>query len=116
MKLAGIIVRGVIGSTPNIVKTFELLKLKHKYNCVVLSDTPANRGMLRKVENFLAWGEIDDETLKLLDEKRGKKSNHYCLHPPKKGFDVGGIRKYYKMRGACGYRGKEINNLIVRMI
>ena len=38
----------------------------------------------------------------------------FRLNPPKKGFE--GIKKSYKNGGALGYRGKEINNLIERMI
>jgi large subunit ribosomal protein L30 len=38
----------------------------------------------------------------------------FRLNPPKKGFR--GIKKSYKNKGALGYRGKDINNLIARMI
>ena len=36
------------------------------------------------------------------------------LHPPKKGYE--GVKRSYKVGGALGYRGKEINELIERMI
>ena len=38
----------------------------------------------------------------------------FRLNPPKKGFE--GIKRSYKNNGALGYRGKEINNLIERMV
>lgn len=36
------------------------------------------------------------------------------LHPPIKGYE--GIKKPYKLGGALGYRGSDINDLIIRML
>jgi large subunit ribosomal protein L30 len=38
----------------------------------------------------------------------------FRLNPPKKGY--GGIKRSFKKGGALGYRGKEINKLLDRMI
>ena len=38
----------------------------------------------------------------------------FRLNPPKKGYE--GIKKSFTKKGALGYRGKEINKLIERMI
>lgn len=38
----------------------------------------------------------------------------FRLHPPKKGYE--GIKRSYTMGGALGYRGKDINTLIERML
>jgi len=38
----------------------------------------------------------------------------FRLHPPKKGFK-GTVKKSYKMGGEAGYRGEDINDLIIRM-
>jgi len=38
----------------------------------------------------------------------------FRLNPPKKGYE--GIKKSFVNKGALGYRGKEINKLIERMI
>ena len=38
----------------------------------------------------------------------------FRLSPPKKGYE--GIKRSFKNSGALGYRGKEINKLIGRMI
>jgi large subunit ribosomal protein L30 len=38
----------------------------------------------------------------------------FRLNPPKKGYE--GIKKSYKKKGALGYRGKDINKLIERMV
>lgn len=38
----------------------------------------------------------------------------FRLSPPKKGYE--GVKKSYSKKGALGYRGKDINKLIKRMI
>jgi large subunit ribosomal protein L30 len=40
----------------------------------------------------------------------------FKLHPPRGGFERGGIKKPYSMNGALGYRGNTINKLIRKMI
>ncbi|MFH1586932.1 MAG: 50S ribosomal protein L30 [Candidatus Diapherotrites archaeon] len=40
----------------------------------------------------------------------------FRLHPPRKGFERKGIKKSYSIGGVLGYRGKEINKLILKMI
>ena len=38
----------------------------------------------------------------------------FRLHPPKKGFE--GVKRSYTTGGALGYRGKDINKLLERML
>ncbi len=38
----------------------------------------------------------------------------FRLHPPRKGFE--GIKRSYKIGGALGFRGKDINKLIEKML
>lgn len=40
----------------------------------------------------------------------------FRLHPPIGGFERAGIKKAYAVGGTLGYRGKDINKLITRMI
>ncbi|HLC58884.1 MAG TPA: 50S ribosomal protein L30 [Candidatus Nanoarchaeia archaeon] len=40
----------------------------------------------------------------------------FRLTPPRGGFDKEGIKKQYSLGGTLGYRGKEINSLIRRML
>jgi len=40
----------------------------------------------------------------------------FRLTPPRGGFERAGIKKSYAVGGALGYRGKDINKLITRMI
>ncbi len=40
----------------------------------------------------------------------------FRLHPPDGGFERMGVKQPYSVGGAAGYRGKEINRLIEKMI
>ena len=111
-------------------------------HCVLIKESDPMKGMLRKVRNWVTWGEIDDETLRLMITKRGRKSRNnrladseteeifkkakenekipeeidpvFRLSPPSRGFKKS-IKQHYP-DGELGYRGKEINELLKRMI
>ncbi|ADG13284.1 50S ribosomal protein L30 [Methanocaldococcus infernus] len=40
----------------------------------------------------------------------------FRLHPPRKGYERGGIKKHFNIGGALGYRGEKINELLERMM
>ena len=71
-KIAVIRVRGITGVRHDIKKTMEMLRLYRKNYCVVLEPTQSNLGMLKKVKDYVTYGEIDDKTYKMLVEKRGE--------------------------------------------
>jgi len=116
-KIVAVRVRGLINIRGSISDTMNLLKLFRKNFCVVLDDTPSVRGMLFKVKDYITWGVIDDETLKLLVEKRSKKDQTFFrLSPPRKGFGRKGIKTPFSIGGALGDRRDKINDLVKRMI
>lgn len=39
----------------------------------------------------------------------------FRLHPPRKGYERGGVKRSFKAGGALGYRGEHINDLLRRM-
>ena len=122
--------------------TLKMLRLNRKMHCVVLDENDVVKGMLQKVKDRVTWGEVNDDMLKLLIEKRGRKSGNtrltkeeadnifnkvkegkkipseikpvFRLTPPSKGFKHS-IKQHYP-KGELGYRGKEINELLKRMI
>lgn len=124
--IAAIRIRGSVMVTDKIEDTLKMLNLKDKNNCVVLPCTPSVKGMLRKAKDYITWGEIDAATLKELKEKRAEtfvnKAGEtvvkpvFRLHPPRGGFDRGGIKKSFTVGGALGYRAENINTLIRKMI
>jgi large subunit ribosomal protein L30 len=116
-KIVAVRVRGLMNIRGSISDTMNLLMLFRKNFCVVLDDTPSVKGMLFKVKDYITWGVIDDDTLKLLIEKRGKKDQKFFrLNPPRKGFGRKGIKTPFSIGGALGDRRDKINDLVKRMI
>ncbi|MBS3112700.1 uL30 family ribosomal protein [Candidatus Woesearchaeota archaeon] len=141
-RIALVLVRGRIDLNQKMLSTLDMLKLFRKNYCVVVNDTPANRGMAKKVKDYTTFGNIDDETYKLLIEKRGKEytdrtsdkkniikyegkffvyggknyRSYFRLNAPKKGFGRKGIKVQFLIGGALGDRKEKINDLIRRMI
>jgi len=118
--LSAVLLRTLIGKSPDVRKTLDILKLRKKHVCIVINNNAQNKGMLQKVKDVVAFGEIDDSTFKLLQEKRGKKSDEkkplFHLHPPRGGFERKGIKVDYVSGGALGYRGAAMKQLIQKMI
>ena len=74
VKLYAIIrIRGRVDVRPDVEYTLSLLRLHRKYRLVLYpSSTPGIEGMLRKVRDWVTWGEIDRETLVELLRTRGR--------------------------------------------
>jgi len=117
--IAVIRIKGMVKINKKIEETLFRLRLRRKYACVVLKETKENLGMVKKVKDFVAYGEIDDATYKKLVEKRGKKIDgklkpFFRLHPPRRGIES---KKHFGVgKGVLGNHGKEINKLIMRML
>src|SRR3989344_261515 len=114
--IAIIRIAGCVGLSKDINETFNRLRLRRKYSCAVLDDTRENLGMIHKVKDFIAFGEIDDETLKELVAKRKTKiKNFFRLHPARGGIDS---KKHFgeTKKGVLGNNKDKINDLIRRML
>jgi len=70
---AAIRVRGIRKINPKIKKTLEMLNLNRPNHCIVVPDTPQYKGMLNMVKDYVAFGEIDENTLYRLVYKKGRK-------------------------------------------
>ncbi|AUB56070.1 MULTISPECIES: 50S ribosomal protein L30 [Methanobacterium] len=65
-------VRGRTGIKGDIADTLEMLSLTRINHAVILPENPSYLGMLRKGKDYITWGEIDQETLTQVIEKRGR--------------------------------------------
>jgi large subunit ribosomal protein L30 len=65
-------VRGRTGVRWDIADTLKMLNLTRVNHCVLIPDTPAYRGMLQKVKDYVTWGEINEETLAKLIRAKGR--------------------------------------------
>ena len=105
-----VLVRGTRNLRRPVKLTLSQLKLTRRYHAVLLPDTPTSRGMLKKANFALAWGEASDDVVKKLTVK-GK--NPFRLHPPRKRF--GPLKKQYP-HGLLGHWGKDVNQLVESML
>jgi len=140
--IAVIRISGEVGINKEVKETLSRLRLRRKYSCV-LFDKPKKEtlGMIRRVKDFVAFGEIKTETLSMLIEKRaklldkskkldvktivsglesGKKPEElnikpfFRLHPPRKGIDS---RKHFGVgKGVLGNNKDQLNKLLERML
>ncbi len=124
-ELGVILIRGLIHVEKGIKDTLQMLNLKHSFNCVVIKDTPVHRGMMQKCKDYITWGEIGREVVKELEAKKQKMVVYkgkekilpfFRLQPPRGGFERKGIKTSFQKKGALGYRGSKINDLIIKMI
>lgn len=135
-------IRGMVGNNAEIEDTFARLHLKRKYACTVVRAKPEILGMVKKLENCIAYGKIDKELLKELVEKRGelidknKKTDKmkmveefltgklekkwrdlnikpfFRLHPPRGGIET---KKHFP-KGVLGNHKEKISELLRRML
>lgn len=112
-------ISGRVGIRRDIEETLDRLRIRRKYACVVLDSNKENLGMIKKVKDFVAYGEIDDATYKKLVEKRGRKVQgklkpFFRLHPPRGGIDS---KKHFGVnKGVLGDNKEKINELVERML
>lgn len=133
-------ISGMVNVNSDIQDALHRLKLRRKYAAVLLDPSPELMKLLTKVRNFIAYGDIDKETLVQLIKKRGqplKKGEKidaekiveqldkkdlkdlglkpfFRLHPPIGGIDSkihAGVKK-----GVLGDNKKAINDLVRRML
>lgn len=71
-KVVVVQIRGGIGLNPRVKDTLNMLRLRRKNACTVIDSNDIYKGMLIRVKDYVTWGEIDADTLKILLEKRGR--------------------------------------------
>ena len=133
-------ISGAVNMPPEAKETLFRIRLRRKYSAVLIKPTNENQKILKKIRNYVAYGDINKETLKELIEKRGvskddkkvdskkiiedleKKSAvkldikpFFRLHPPRGGIDA---KKHFgtTKKGVLGDNKLEINKLVWRML
>ena len=139
--IAVIRIAGQVKIRKKVEKTLFRLRLRKKFACTLIREKDAVKiGMLKKVKDLVAFGEIEKGMLTRLIEKRGKRKDKkeikdaekiaeeiekgksleelgfksfFNLHPPR-----GGLKSSKKQfpRGVLGNHKQEISKLIERML
>jgi len=133
-------IAGQVDLSKSVKESLKRIHLERKYSATILEPTKENSALLKKLRNQLAYGNIDDKTLKDLLEKRaqplksgtkvdvekiisslGKESlkdlgikPFFRLHSPRGGVES---KKHFGVRkGVLGDNGEKINELVRRML
>ena len=133
-QIAVIRLRGTTGLRGDVAATLHMLNIRHVNHCTIVPDRPDVVGMLKKAKDYITWGHIDADTLKLLLEKRGEAAGaagakhsislngkdykpYFRLSPAKGGLGKRGIKASFAGgSGALGDRKDKINELLKKMI
>ena len=132
-------ITGRVGLNRDVNETLDRLRLRKKYSCVVIEPKKEYLGMIEKVRNFVAYGEIQDKDFEKLIEARGKAIDSskkidaksvvegikkgkkfqemnlkpfFRLHPARKGMNT----KVHFPKGALGNHKNKINELLGKML
>jgi len=70
--LAVVRIRGIVNVRKEVEDTLRMLNLQRNCHATLIDDRPSYLGMLRKVQNYVTWGEASKETISLLLRKRGR--------------------------------------------
>lgn len=132
-------ISGLVEIPDNIQEALFRMRLRRKYSAILLRPTPENLALLKKTRNFVAYGDINRETLIELIKKRAfsldkKKIDaekvveqlekkdlesigikpFFRLHPPRGGINT---KLHFPIRdGVLGDNKDKINDLIRRML
>ena len=111
--IAIIRIKGQVGLKGDFKETLQRLNLKRKYSCVVLEEpNEIQLGMIKKIKDLIAFGEINKEIYDKLKKERDKGKKYFALHPPR-----GGIKtKFHFPKGVLGNNKEHINELIEKML
>lgn len=74
-------IRSDINVKPDIKKTLHLLHLNRVNHCVLVRNNPVNDGMLKKVKDYVTWGEISTDVLAKLIVTRGRLVGNKPIKP-----------------------------------
>lgn len=113
-KIAVVLIRSFHGMRQEIRDTLKMLNLTKKHSAVVLENNPVNMGMIKKVENYVTFGEVSEETEKVIIKIKGEERSAR-LHPPRGGFERKGIKQPFSLGGALGKRDN-MDKLVQKMV
>jgi len=65
-------IRGGVDAQKTVEATLTMLRMERNNYATILKESPSYIGMLRKVKDYVTWGEPNVETMKNLLEARGK--------------------------------------------
>jgi large subunit ribosomal protein L30 len=91
--IAVVRVRGQVNINRDTKDALRMLHLTRANHCTIVPDGPVWKGQLQKVKDYVTWGEVTEETVLQLLQKRGRLAGnrplteaHLAKHTPYKSF------------------------------
>lgn len=88
--MSQVLVIRIAGQVKNKAKdneTMKRLKLKRKFTARLIDENDKVMiGMVKAVQDSVAYGKVSDDFVKKLNEDRTAKEGIYFMHPPRGGF------------------------------
>jgi len=134
-------ITGKVKLKQSIAETLNRLHLENKFSCILIKeDDVVKMGMLKKVKDYVAFGEIEKTVLVKLIAKRGKTKDKKPIKDAEKiadevekgkALEAVGLKSYFRLpppkggltsskkhfpEGVLGDNKKEINKLIEKML
>ena len=143
MMLIVVRIRGGVKMRQDIFDTLRLLRLNRNMHAIIINANPVYKGMLQMAKDAITWGEIGELLVEQLLAKRGRKEGNVKLTNEEvkaalkalkegKGLKAAGVKPVLRLsppsggfkhsikqhwpKGELGYRGKEIEALVRRMM
>lgn len=103
-------IAGMVNMQRDVEETLSRLRLRRKYACTLVNETPEILGMLKKVRNCVAYGTIEKKDLVELIAKRGQVIGGKKIDAEKvadmilknKNFEDSGIKPFFRLHPARG--------------
>ena len=111
--IAVIRIRGKVNLSPAVRTTLQSLRLGKKHTCLLTESKPEILGMIKRVKDFVTWGDVSEATVQQLQSSG--EGSIFFLHPPRGGFERKGIKTPFTKGGALGFRKDGIDGLIMKM-
>lgn len=70
--LIAVKVRGTISAQREARETLQFLHLLHTNHAVIIDSRASYKGMLKRVQSYVTWGEASKETVSMMLQKRGR--------------------------------------------
>jgi len=114
--IAAVRVRGDVDVRHKVSRTLQDLNLEKRNSCVVFEDSDSVRGMLKVAKDYIAYGEISEETVEKLSERKEQEIESGTvvnLSPPTGGFRD--TKRQVNQGGALGER-QDMDELVQKMV
>ena len=72
-KIAVVMVRGPVRIRHDVARSLRQLNLHKSNHAVIVEDSSSVKGQLHRIQSFVTWGPVNDETIKKISPRAQEK-------------------------------------------